>query len=464
MRTPSRVIHRQSILRLFATGISLWSLAIFSQDVTPRLEIPSVVGSTVYNNVRVISVTPQGVKIAHDSGLVVIPTSKLPKEWLATFAPSTTAPPSAPESTAPATSPKPVMSQKIGGVEGGFNPNSLVIIKTDKAVGSGFIVQTENRTYVYTNAHVLCGAPGGFTGKFVGIKTAAGRDIPLPYEIDFSENYDPTAPSGLEDMARFAVDLKPGESAYQLEALDPNAAMNHDVVAYGNSLGGDVVTSLPGTILGVGVDRVEVSCEIMSGNSGGPIVLANTQRVIGISTYMTQGERNIWAKETRFEKARRFAILPNKVTKWRRVNYDNLMTSLTELGNFDRDTLSLAAACYLRPKGNANGFDVPSVQQGDYIVKQVIIDGARLSLGGTISANIARVNQRLGGSNTAISFAVVVPVFQEFFATVAKASKAQVDSLKASDRIPYLKQYISGLVEERGQVHEAFVNLGTQYR
>jgi S1-C subfamily serine protease len=34
----------------------------------------------------------------------------------------------------------------------------------------------------------------------------------------------------------------------------------------------DVIRTLPGKILGIGPDKIEVDCEFICGNSGGPIV------------------------------------------------------------------------------------------------------------------------------------------------------------------------------------------------
>lgn len=346
-----------------------------------------------------------------------------------------------------------------------FDARCLVIIKTDRGSGSGFIAQAGGKTHVYTNAHVICGTPAGFTSKIVSIKTASGQNIPVPYEIELSNNYDPEAAHGLEDVARFPVSLKEGEPSYTLADTNLSVSVNQRVTAYGNSLGADAVTSLSGMVLGLGTDRIEISCEIVPGNSGGPVVLTDTKQVLGISTYLNAAKRDIWTNGTVFDRVRRFAVRPDKVTKWRKMQYTSLMSSLAELKAFDRDTLTLAAACYLNPKPNRGGFDVPSQPRGDYIIRQVIADGSKYALGAVISSGIARVNQKLGGTKTTISISNVVPVFAEFFASVAQASSSQISSLSLADRAPYLKQFIPELLEIRKAVHAQFLNEGaTRYR
>jgi hypothetical protein len=431
--------------------------------IIPKLEVAEAGGTKTYANVQVIGVSDQGVKVSHDAGISVFPMASLPEAWRAKYVPSpstTPAPmPSPSSATAASTSSRSAPSTSS------FDPNCLVFIKTDSGAGSGFIARANDKTYVYTNAHVICGSPGGFTKKIVSIKTAAGRTIPTPYDLELSSMYDASSSNGLEDMARFPISLKEGEVAYDLGGLDANTSMSQKVVAYGNSLGGDVITSLEGSIMGLGTDRIEINCEIVPGNSGGPVVMADTKKVIGISTYLTTGKRDIWASGTTFNQVRRFALRPEKVTKWRKMLYTSLMSSLEELRAFDRDTLSLAAACFLNPKPNRGGFDVPSQRNGDYIVRQVLVDGGSHSLGGTINTGIAKVNQRLGGATATMSVTSVVPVFAEFFRSVADASASQMSSLQVADRAPYLKQFIPELIGIRKEIHERFIQEGvTRYR
>lgn len=442
-------------------------------------------GDLTLNNGRILrgakirKLEESGVALAYADGIGTIPLSDMPENLIAKydFGPNAVMPgvikaqttflaqppitlsdttPAASNTTAAATT----STTKPGEGKSSFDSSSLVIIKTDTGSGSGFIASQNGKTYVYTNAHVICGSPGGFTSKIVSIKTASGKTIANPYDIDLSITYDASAPNGLEDVARFPVAVTEGTTVYEIPSDDLAVTVNQSVVAYGNSLGADVVTSLEGTVLGLGTDRIEISCDIVPGNSGGPVVLQSTKQVLGISTYLDSGERNIWSSNTKFAQVRRFAVRPNKVKQWRKMQLSSLFSALTELRAFDRDSLSLAAACYLNPKPNNGGFDIPSTQQGDYIIKQVIVDGSKHTLGALISSGIAKVNQRLGGSKSAMSVAGVVPVFNEFFATVSQASTSQADSLSISDRVPYLKQFIPAIVARRRAIQAAFVNEG----
>ncbi len=446
----------QTAALLFSFATSLLS----ADEIIQKLEAQDFMGKKTYLNVRVMGVTEKGLKISHDSGISILALKSLPAELALKYAPQEQIPQASTEKELL----KMVDSREEPGsaaaISSSFDPSCLVIIKTNSGSGSGFIAQSEGKTFVYTNAHVICGRPGSFTQKIVSVRTGTGREIPIPFELELSLHYDPNASHGLEDVARFPVTVKEGEVAYQIKAPAVTEYMNREVIAYGNSQGMDVLTSLKGQVIGLGTDRIEISCEIVPGNSGGPVVLADTKQVIGISTYLQNGGKDIWSKGTTFEGIRRFAVRPEQVTKWRKMQLTSLITSLSELQAFERDTLSLAAACYLDPRPNRGGFDMPSTQKGDYVVKQVILDGSKHTLGSTISSGIARVNQRLGAASATLAMQAVVPVFSEFFSSVAAKSSSQISALQTSDRVPYVKQHFAELIEVRKEVHAQFVKEG----
>ena len=436
----------------------------------------------VYKKARIKEVTNEGISILHDSGSSRVSQSDLPAELVERFrigkplpSPSDVSslvkfersplPVKASGNGASRSTPrdslrKPPATDAPTSDASKFDPNLVVYFETDAGRGSGFIAEDGGVAYVYTNAHVICGNPGGFATKIQSITTASGKKLGMPIDIQLSDSFDPSTPNGLEDIARFRVDLPAGVKGYELGDESAPLTFGMAIVAYGNSLGAGVMTSIDGKILGLGTDRLEISCEIVPGNSGGPVVATETNKVIGISTYADTGERDIWSSGTRFGQIRRFAVRPEQVKKWRTMRYTDLQYSLKQLASFDRDTLSLAAACFLNPTGNRGGFETPTVRRGDFVVREVIADGVKYRLGKAIAGGIAQVNQKLGGTTSTYSVPAVVSTYQNFFATVAKASQSQTSELANSDRAPYLKQFVADLVEVRKAIHDEFVKQG----
>lgn len=161
-----------------------------------------------------------------------------------------------------------------------------------RSSGSGFVASMDGKPYLFTNQHVILGADkirfksaAGKTLKPLGVELAASRDIarlPLP-----PENSGLTVTGKLTKYAPIAV--------------------------FGNSEGGGVATELFGEVTGVGSEKVEVSADFVSGNSGSP-VLNLEKEVIGIASYVS------WKTNKKKVETRRFCY---RLTdeKWAPVNW-----------------------------------------------------------------------------------------------------------------------------------------------
>ena len=99
--------------------------------------------------------------------------------------------------------------------------------------------------------------------------------------------------------------------------MDCYDAYEKVIVSLCGSDGQGVVTELEGSIDGVGPDKLEVSYEFVSGNSGGLLVNAKTQEVLGVATFVTRAPKADWVKEgTRFEEVRRFCVRWTNKEEW----------------------------------------------------------------------------------------------------------------------------------------------------
>lgn len=195
--------------------------------------------------------------------------------------------------------------------------DAVFVLQHGPMRGSGFLLQTDTGVYLYTNQHVIQG--GGVNE--LRATSASGQTIPLG-----SLEIIPDA-----DLARFAVAMPGGLK------IATEATLDSPAIAYGNSQGAGVVTQSQGRILGLGQEHIEVDCEIVPGNSGGPI-LNERGEVLGVSTFVAilweekheEGnlpefmQRNDWTtKGTRYDQTRRFGLrLPSSGT-WTPVNREH---------------------------------------------------------------------------------------------------------------------------------------------
>lgn len=216
------------------------------------------------------------------------------------------------QATPPQPGEKPATPSALDAPTTGRVSKATYLVTTDLGQGSAFLLSIRDQAYLVTNYHVVIGA----------------KTIKCANQFDTFELKDGLIEVADDrDMVRIPVDKK--------EALEvaPDVAADTPVAAFGNSGGKDVVTKLDGKVLGVGPGEIEVSCEFIPGNSGGPI--ADSQgRVAGIATYVARGGGvPDWVKQgTRFEGARRFGV---RVT-------DDILWSKTTIAQFQAETKILA--------------------------------------------------------------------------------------------------------------------------
>lgn len=184
---------------------------------------------------------------------------------------------------------------------------SMVIVEGDQGRGSGFIVKMDDRIYVVTNAHVIQG------NHKLTFKTLNNKELAIgPLQIADSV-----------DLVR--AELKdPAPGLKMLQQVELKMKIGDEVVVAGNSEGEGVVREIPGKVVGIGPDRIEVDASFVLGNSGSPILLKSTGEVLGVATYLKiplffRGSSDTGTKEqpvTRLNEVRRFGYRLDTVSKW----------------------------------------------------------------------------------------------------------------------------------------------------
>src|SRR5690606_31993848 len=128
-----------------------------------------------------------------------------------------------------------------------------------------------------------------------------------------------------------------------------NVIRGSEVVIIGNSLGHGTLLETKGNVLGVGPLRVEHNAPTFKGNSGSPIILASTRKVIGIDTYSsTVDDGSFFTRQSLADgrsaiqgNQRLFGFRLDSVKRWQRVDLRKLEADANLLENFHQDSLAL---------------------------------------------------------------------------------------------------------------------------
>ncbi|MBE6373440.1 MAG: hypothetical protein E7055_15400 [Lentisphaerae bacterium] len=162
---------------------------------------------------------------------------------------------------------------------------NLLFVNGDNGSGTAFKMQFGKLPVIVSNAHVFLGLQNpvirdiqGRKYKILSVFGARERDLVIM-------TYRPKKNEGprlrpVKDVSKVRVDS--------------------NVTAYGNSQGSQTHSVLPGKLLGLGYDRMEISCGIVGGNSGGPVMLGETGLVMGVSTYLTIRKVDPQSRGTRY--------------------------------------------------------------------------------------------------------------------------------------------------------------------
>lgn len=195
--------------------------------------------------------------------------------------------------------------------------NSLVLIRTDKGSGSGFVVVIKGKRYVMTNAHVLEG------GKTIELRMMGGKVLEWT-QMELSKQY---------DLARLSVT---DTVITALQVQEGDITISDKICVFGNSLGEGTFTMLNGKVVSVGPDKFEVDAEFVRGNSGSPVIDAGG-KVMGVATYLTYrtAQADWGVTGTRFEGVRRFAIRLAAPMDWVTIAPSEYLRQVNILSDFN---------------------------------------------------------------------------------------------------------------------------------
>ncbi len=301
--------------------VYLWSIFLLLSGLSMRAEDLQSVSGRIYPNIKINRITGKGIEIFYTGGISTVRFEDLPEEFLQRHPnvrkkfsevkkhqakPAETAKPAKTETAESKPEDLEAYKRRIYEEELSkltfqklFQPappadpkiqpdimQNLLFVNGENGAGTAFKMQFGQLPVIVTNAHVFLGLRDpvirdikGRCYKILSVYGAKQRDLVI---MTYRRKKD-EAP-----LLRLMKDFS-------------SIQVNSKITAYGNSQGSQTHSVLPGSLLGLGYDRMEVSCGIVGGNSGGPVLLDKSREVIGVSTFLTIREVDLQAVGTRYE-------------------------------------------------------------------------------------------------------------------------------------------------------------------
>lgn len=215
---------------------------------------------------------------------------------------------------------------------------AIVVIEGKSGKGTGFIAKLKDKLFVFTNQHVIAG------NEQLELKTING-DL-LAYDSIFAGEE--------HDVAMFRL-LNPTEGIpfFELES-DPfqNTKTGDNVIVPGNSLGAGTILQARGKIISLGPKLVEHNAPTFSGNSGSPIVLESTMKVVGVDTLSKKSSPLDWANKFSREQVgsqiksdvRLFGYRIDTIKKWSLIDLKRYNSEFAEIRELETEVVSVYAA------------------------------------------------------------------------------------------------------------------------
>ncbi len=420
----------------------------------PTLQVVTPAGLKVLKKVKILEAKPDGLRLSHEDGAGTIPYNQLPADLRKKYEPATPDMPAAPAKADPAKKePAPAAEEDDtftlkptdgpqDAKEAAPKTRGVVLIEGEGGSATGFVVQVGETQYIYTAVHVLTGID-----KPV-FRTPQGQVLPVNSQSSLEISEDPEIP----DVARIRLP-KAGEVPTDYTLAKDVPALRAAIQSPGNSAGEGVMTLESGEVAGVGPGEIEISNNVVPGNSGGPIVLEGTGTVVGLVTRASKEKMGtLWTKDTRFSEVRRFAAIPSKVTRWSPMPLEVPRNQVKRLETFRADSRAVASVLFLTCA--PDGISPTLHTEGDFNVKKVLEAASARPVGQSISAAIAEVNRRLlkdTGSRKAES--TMKTAYAAFFTSIRQVCNTGMTSVNPDDYIRILRPYAA----HEGKLRKAVV-------
>lgn len=324
----------------------------------------------------------------------------------------------------------------------------VLMVRSEDGAGTAFIAKDGESCYVYTNVHVASSKSlefSDFRGKSVAV-SSQGQVVGKPVNLSLVNEL------GI-DIVRFPL-LESQEFSLRFASRE-TIEKRPEVWTLGDSGGVGILKTLRGHIKGVGPTRIEVDCEFIKGNSGGPIVTSQGE-VVGIASYLT-ADKTIWAKGTEQE-IRRYAWIPGRDHVWINTSADELVEEGELVEGCNINSALLWTISHLKTADD--GFHLPDKLPEDAQALLAMTQKHPLRTGLDDLDKALTESARSGAAMQHASH----QEFVRFFDSCSAFQENQLDKAEREVRSSFWRNELNQMLKEHRRLLEFFQKQTARYR
>lgn len=322
----------------------------------------------------------------------------------------------------------------------------VLMARSDEGSGTAFIAADGGKCYVYTNVHVASSGAlefSDFRGRTVQV-SSQGQVVGKPVSLSDEPGI---------DIVRFPLIESP-EFSLRFASRE-TIEKRPEVWTLGDSGGERILKTLRGHVKGVGPAKIEVDCEFIQGNSGGPIVTSRGE-VVGIASYMRTNQ-TIWAKGTEQE-IRRIAWIPGRDHAWIKASLDELAEERALVRECNVNSALLWTISRLQTA--EDGFHLPDNLPKD--AQELLA----MTTGHPLRNNLDKINKTLTQSAHAGAATQYTrhQEYVQFFDSCGAFQESQLDKTERKVRSSFWRKELDQTLKEHRELLELFQKQSTRYR
>ncbi len=214
---------------------------------------------------------------------------------------------------------------------------SLVTIQGGSNAGSGFVCTLAREKCLVTSNHVLIANRAPKYTLLDGTPIAVGAAYSA---VD-------------HDVLSFLVTAG-GKPVDVLQNIDQNVLVGDEVLVLRTAPGQGVVKAIPGTVLGIGPNLVEVNAPFGGGDSGSPIIQKKTGKVIGVAAQIAEkAPQADGADRPPRRVVKRFAYRLDSIRQWQPVSWPQFYNECDKMDKIYGVTRDIETFCSQLANGGA---------------------------------------------------------------------------------------------------------------